>query len=70
MNSSGDYSTEDPFSERRARRYLTGGSMSGPFSGTGMIVFRALGSTELNGQDGRELLSILARPKRCSSANS
>ena len=37
--------------------------MSGPFSGTGTVVFRALGSTELNGADGRELLSILARPK-------
>ncbi len=37
--------------------------MIGPSSGSGMVVFRALGSTELNGPDGGELLSILARPK-------
>jgi DNA-binding SARP family transcriptional activator/tetratricopeptide (TPR) repeat protein len=37
--------------------------MSGPVSGSGMVVFRALGSTELAGPDGRDLLSILARPK-------
>lgn len=37
--------------------------MSGPVSGSGMVVFRALGSTELAGPDGTELLSILARPK-------
>ena len=37
--------------------------MNGPVSGSGKVVFRALGSTELAGPDGRELLSILARPK-------
>jgi DNA-binding SARP family transcriptional activator/tetratricopeptide (TPR) repeat protein len=37
--------------------------MIGPSSGSGMVVFRALGSTELSGPDGEELLSILSRPK-------
>jgi len=37
--------------------------MSGPIFGSGIVAFRALGSTELAGPDGRELLSILARPK-------